>query len=99
MTATGACLPAGFRRAVFRFVDDVELLADEAAGATHVRSASRIGSSDLGVNRRRIEAVRARWGAAAPRSQASSLSQTFSVTAPPTEEMSTSEATVSRWKS
>jgi uncharacterized protein (DUF1499 family) len=32
-----------------------------------VRSGSRIGYSDLGVNRRRIEAIRARWGEATPR--------------------------------
>ncbi len=43
---------------VFRFVDDVEFLADPAAGVIHVRSASRVGRSDLGVNRRRVERIR-----------------------------------------
>jgi len=43
---------------VFRFVDDVEFLLDRDAGLIHVRSASRIGYSDLGVNRRRIERIR-----------------------------------------
>ncbi len=62
VTATGTYLHAEFRSAVFRFVDDVEFLADETAGVIQVRSAARVGSSDLGVNRRRIETIRARWG-------------------------------------
>ncbi|HYW20693.1 MAG TPA: DUF1499 domain-containing protein [Nodularia sp. (in: cyanobacteria)] len=43
---------------IFKFVDDVEfyLPADELA--IHTRSASRIGESDLGVNRRRVEQIR-----------------------------------------
>ncbi len=49
-----------FRSLVFRFVDDVEFHFDEAAKLIHVRSASRVGHSDLGVNRRRVEALRAR---------------------------------------
>jgi uncharacterized protein (DUF1499 family) len=44
-----------------RFVDDVELLLDAPAGVIHVRSASRLGYSDLGTNRRRVEAIRARF--------------------------------------
>jgi uncharacterized protein (DUF1499 family) len=44
---------------VFRFADDVELLLDEPAGVIHIRSSSRVGYSDLGVNRRRIEEIRA----------------------------------------
>jgi len=55
-------LHAEFRSAVFLFVDDVEFLADEAAGVVQVRSASRVGSSDLGVNRKRVETIRASWG-------------------------------------
>jgi uncharacterized protein (DUF1499 family) len=39
-----------------RFVDDVELLI--GGDAVQVRSASRLGYSDLGVNRERIEALR-----------------------------------------
>jgi len=53
-------LRAEFTSLVFRFVDDVEFAADEAAGVIHVRSASRVGSSDLGVNRRRVEDIRER---------------------------------------
>jgi uncharacterized protein (DUF1499 family) len=49
---------------IFRFVDDVEFLADDRAKVIHVRSASRLGSSDLGVNRKRIELIRSLWQAA-----------------------------------
>ena len=43
---------------VFRFVDDVEFQIDPANQLIHVRSASRVGYWDFGVNRRRIEALR-----------------------------------------
>lgn len=46
----------------WRFVDDLECLADPANGVIHVRSASRIGRSDLGTNRRRMERIRRRLG-------------------------------------
>jgi uncharacterized protein (DUF1499 family) len=49
-----------FRSAVFGFVDDVELEANEAAKVVHVRSASRVGRSDFGVNRKRVEAIRSK---------------------------------------
>jgi uncharacterized protein (DUF1499 family) len=42
------------------FVDDLELLLDRDANVIHVRSASRLGRSDLGVNRERVESLRAR---------------------------------------
>lgn len=45
--------------AVFGFVDDLELHLRTAEGVIAVRSASRLGYSDLGVNRRRIEKLRA----------------------------------------
>ena len=51
-------LEARFRSRIFRFTDDVTLVVDEEAGVVHVRSASRVGYSDLGVNRRRVEAIR-----------------------------------------
>jgi len=44
--------------AVFRFVDDVEFWLDPASQAIHVRSSSRVGYWDFGVNRRRVEALR-----------------------------------------
>jgi uncharacterized protein (DUF1499 family) len=43
---------------VVGFVDDVEFFLDENAKVIHVRSASRMGESDLGVNRSRIENLR-----------------------------------------
>lgn len=52
-------LRAEARSALFRFVDDVELLADENAGLIHFRSASRVGRWDFGVNRRRMRHVSA----------------------------------------
>lgn len=48
-----------YRSALFRFVDDVEFFFDPSNKLIHVRSASRIGYSDLGVNRKRIEQIRA----------------------------------------
>jgi len=50
-----------FTTLLMRFVDDVEFLLDETASVIHIRSASRIGHSDLGANRKRIEAIRQRW--------------------------------------
>jgi len=50
---------------LFRFVDDVDLVVDEAAGVIHMRSASRTGYSDLGANRKRLEAIRRAYGAGA----------------------------------
>ncbi len=40
------------------FVDDVEFYLDEKAAVIHVRSASRLGRKDFGVNRERVEAIR-----------------------------------------
>jgi uncharacterized protein (DUF1499 family) len=53
-----------FTSALMRYVDDVEFqwLADESV--IHVRSASRIGHSDLGVNRKRVEKIRELWQSA-----------------------------------
>lgn len=51
-------LHAEFRSRVFRFVDDVEFWFPEGEGIVHVRSASRLGYSDFGVNRKRVEALR-----------------------------------------
>jgi len=51
-------LHAEVRSALFHFVDDVEFVFDDWAGRLHFRSASRLGRSDFGVNRRRMEAIR-----------------------------------------
>ena len=52
---------AEFKSALFRFVDDVEFLFANDEKLVHVRSASRVGYSDLGVNRKRIEEMRTRY--------------------------------------
>lgn len=52
-------LYAEFRSRLMGFVDDVEFYYDERARAIQVRSASRLGRRDFGVNRGRIEAIRA----------------------------------------
>ena len=49
-------LYAEFRTPLLGFVDDVEFLLGD--GVIHVRSASRLGRRDFGVNRKRIEALR-----------------------------------------
>jgi len=52
-----------FTSAIWRFVDDVEFYFDENAKIIQVRSASRLGKSDFGVNRKRVESIRAAWNA------------------------------------
>jgi uncharacterized protein (DUF1499 family) len=64
ITETDSYIHAEFTSLIFRFVDDVEFQFDEGEKSIHVRSASRLGKSDLGVNRKRVEDVRARWMAA-----------------------------------
>ena len=51
-----------FTSLLLRFVDDVEFLFDDDTKTIHFRSASRIGYGDLGVNRKRMEQVRALAG-------------------------------------
>jgi uncharacterized protein (DUF1499 family) len=48
---------AEFTSLVFRFVDDVEFLIEPLGKIVHFRSASRVGHSDLGTNRRRMTAL------------------------------------------
>ncbi len=59
----GDYLHAEFRTFVFRFVDDVEFLIDSGQNVIQVRSASRVGYSDLGANRKRIETLRRQYAA------------------------------------
>jgi uncharacterized protein (DUF1499 family) len=54
---------AEFTSALWRFVDDVEFYVDANVKVIHLRSASRLGKSDLGVNRKRVEEIRAAWTA------------------------------------
>ena len=51
-------LCAEFRSKLLGYVDDLELLFDQNAGVLHVRSASRLGRRDFGVNRGRVENLR-----------------------------------------
>ena len=51
-------LYAEFSSGIFGFVDDVEFALDEKESLIQVRSASRLGVDDLGVNRKRIETIR-----------------------------------------
>jgi uncharacterized protein (DUF1499 family) len=48
---------------VFRFVDDLEFYLVRLEKKIHVRSASRAGKYDFGVNRRRVEAIRQSFAA------------------------------------
>lgn len=43
---------------IFRFVDDVDLVLDAENNKIQIRSASRVGYGDFGVNRRRVERIR-----------------------------------------
>jgi uncharacterized protein (DUF1499 family) len=61
----GDYLRAEATTALWRFVDDVEFLWDEPAGVIQFRSASRVGRSDLGTNRRRMERIAAKLADAA----------------------------------
>jgi uncharacterized protein (DUF1499 family) len=55
----GDYLYAQFTTAIMKFVDDVEFWFDPQTQVVQVRSASRVGRKDFGVNRGRIEAIRA----------------------------------------
>jgi uncharacterized protein (DUF1499 family) len=58
--AEGDYLYLRFTTRLMRFVDDTEFWVDPAARVIQVRSASRVGRKDFGVNRARIEAIRAK---------------------------------------
>lgn len=61
----GDRLHAEFTSRFLGFVDDVDLLVDREAGVVRFRSAARAGYWDLGVNRRRMETLRAAFVAPA----------------------------------
>ena len=46
---------------LLKFTDDVEFWLDTNAGVIQVRSASRLGRKDFGVNRERVETIRAQF--------------------------------------
>jgi uncharacterized protein (DUF1499 family) len=56
LAASDSALHAEFTSYVFHFIDDVDLQLD--GRVVQIRSASRSGYSDLGVNRRRVETIR-----------------------------------------
>jgi uncharacterized protein (DUF1499 family) len=58
---TGHYVHAKFTSRFFRFVDDVEFCIADDLRIIHVRSSSRVGYFDFGVNRRRIERIRAKF--------------------------------------
>lgn len=53
-----------FTSRVFRFVDNFEIRLDPENSLVHIRSASRMGYSDFGVNRKRVERFKAALKAA-----------------------------------
>jgi uncharacterized protein (DUF1499 family) len=58
VSADNTDIHAECRSMIFRFVDDLTLHLTPSNGIIHIRSASRTGYSDLGVNRRRVENLR-----------------------------------------
>jgi uncharacterized protein (DUF1499 family) len=65
-------LRAESRSRLIRFVDDVEVVVDGTARVIRFRSASRVGRSDMGVNRKRMQRFTQRFRAldeAAPRAE------------------------------
>ncbi len=56
-----AYLHATFATPLMRYIDDVEARLDREASVIHLRSASRVGHSDLGANRKRVEMIRQRF--------------------------------------
>ncbi|MCX4029254.1 DUF1499 domain-containing protein [Endozoicomonas sp. SM1973] len=51
---------ATFTSTIFGFVDDLEVRLDETSKLIHIRSASRVGHSDLGQNRKRVSDIKQR---------------------------------------
>ena len=49
------------RSLVFRFVDDIEFTLQAEQGLIQVRSSARVGYTDFGVNRRRVERIRQKF--------------------------------------
>jgi uncharacterized protein (DUF1499 family) len=59
VTEQDGYLHARYETPLMRYVDDVELRLEENNQVIHVRSASRVGNSDLGANRKRVARIRA----------------------------------------
>ena len=52
---SGNYLAAIFTSVIFKFVDDLEIRIDSTPEVIHIRSASRVGYSDMDVNKKRME--------------------------------------------
>ncbi len=65
VSRTDTSIHTEFTSTVFGFVDDVDFRFDAADRRIDLRSASRVGYTDFGVNRKRIEEIRRRFQAAA----------------------------------
>ena len=76
-------LYAEFRSQVFRFCDDVEFFVEPETKRVHFRSASRVGRSDLGVNRDRMELIRGLFEETARSHEAPSPNAGFARPVPP----------------
>ncbi len=61
VTEEDTYLHVEYRSLIFRFVDDVEFSIEQETHLIHFRSASRLGHSDLGVNRKRMAKIRAQF--------------------------------------
>ena len=61
ITETDNYLYAEFKSALMGYVDDVEFYIVSDTQKIHVRSASRLGQSDLGVNRKRVEEIKEKF--------------------------------------
>ena len=57
----GDYVAAVFSSAIFGFADDLEVRVDAAENVIHIRSASRVGHGDAGVNRKRIKLLKKRY--------------------------------------
>jgi len=62
VTSTDTYMHVECKSRIFRFVDDLELYLNMNSGRISIRSASRLGKSDLGVNRKRAEWLRNKLG-------------------------------------
>jgi uncharacterized protein (DUF1499 family) len=51
-------LAATFSSRIFRFVDDFEIRVDPALKIVHIRSASRVGRGDMGINKKRLNCLK-----------------------------------------
>ena len=60
VTKTKNYMYVEFSSKLMGFVDDVEFYLDDTSKVIQVRSASRLGESDFGVNRQRIEEIRSK---------------------------------------